>query len=265
MVKQRFTFTGVTAPVISVVGELRRTSKTLKTTICIPCVPEHWQSLEAVLMAYKVGTEVPDEVVVSLSDCDKLTSQAIRDLEARYSSVFNFKLIRNSQRLSAAKSRQVASNMALGDILIYQDADDLPHPQRVEILRSLFELNKEAMHVGHPFTMTGEAFQKIGNFLDVPVLPLTSLYRTYLHESLTPNVPVIERLGAFGEWLPNSTHRGRFANGAPAVRKSVFERVQWTDDLKFFKSEDCEFNFAVLMAYNQSFFVDHPVYFYNSK
>ena len=109
----------------------------LKTSVVIPCVSDQLPLLEKLLQLYAQQSVVPNEVVVALSECQKISSFLIDALEHK-PWPFALKMLRISQKCSTAKSRNDACAQATGDLFICQDLDTVPHPQRVEVIRHLF-------------------------------------------------------------------------------------------------------------------------------
>src|SRR6185295_8415761 len=62
--------------------------------------------------------------------------------------------------LTAGPSRQLGSDNSTGEVLIYQDADDLPHSKRVQIINHLFE-NNDILHLNHSYCYSDVENQKL--------------------------------------------------------------------------------------------------------
>lgn len=122
-------------------AEDKISTKSLTTSIIIPCSHAHFFILHELLTHLNHQTKTPTEVVVSLSGCKQLDSDEIALLE-KLPWRFRLKIIKNQENLKAGKNRNLASEASIGEILIYQDADDLPHFQRVEIIEHLFRTQK---------------------------------------------------------------------------------------------------------------------------
>ncbi len=133
--------------------ELRPVAKNMKTSVIIPCHADHFPLLEHLLNCYAMQSVVPDEVVISLSEHQRISSLAL-DALAQHPWPFALKLLRHTQKYTPGKNRNEACTHASGDLLICQDADDLPHPQRVEIIRHLFA-NYNLEHLLHQWLPTG--------------------------------------------------------------------------------------------------------------
>src|SRR6185436_18764768 len=113
----------------------------------IPCHPAHFVFLENLLQCHAQQTVVPDEVVISLSQGWKIPERARSDLTSR-EWPFKLVLLTHAHKLCAGENRSMAADNSSGDLLICQDADDLPHPQRIEIIKHLFE-HFEIDHLRH--------------------------------------------------------------------------------------------------------------------
>lgn len=124
------------APLFSV--EKRLESKKMTVSVITPCDATHFPELFPLLECLQEQTEIPDEVVVSLSRVESLEENDISLLENR-GWPFSVKILRHLGKVSPGENRNLASRHSFGDILICQDADDIPHPQRVEIVKYMFQ------------------------------------------------------------------------------------------------------------------------------
>src|SRR3990167_5690905 len=71
--------------------------------------------------------------------------------------LFKTKILCFQGKQSAGKNRNIACSHAEGDILIAQDADDIPHPQRIEIIKYVFE-NYATEHLLHSYFVGEKPF-----------------------------------------------------------------------------------------------------------
>ncbi len=177
----------------------------LKISMVVPCVKKHVARLPELVKALRVQTRRPDEVIVVVSGCARVE---VPDLKARG---LKISVVCNPERLAAGAARNRGSDIATGDVIVYQDADDLPHPQRVEIVAGLFELYA-IDHLSHFFNRAEERRRfSLGEAVS------SSLYTTSMIEGTT--------------------------NGNVAVARSVLEHTRWPEH--FSVGEDHEFNCAV--------------------
>jgi glycosyltransferase involved in cell wall biosynthesis len=125
-------------------------------SVIVPCHPSHFPLLEELLTAYAEQTLIPNEVVISLSEYEKVAPASIAALE-KTMRPFKLILLKHPKKHPAATNRKLAVQASRGDLLIFQDADDLPHPQRVEIVKYIFE-HHQIHHLIHSFVSETQEF-----------------------------------------------------------------------------------------------------------
>ena len=189
--------------------EKRFQPQAMTFSVVIPCSGVHFQHLEPLLQEYAHQTRLPDDVVVALSLVETLRKEEISALES-YPWPFRFLLLKHEGKRSAGMNRNVACTRATGDVILCQDADDLPHPQRVEIVKYLFE-NYEIEHLMHEWVGPGQDF------------PL------YAPEEILP-----ERFKKYDD-ITWEVH-----NGNVSLLRSLTRNTHWDD--VFFCDHDTHFN-----------------------
>ena len=109
-------------------------------SIIVPCYHGHFHYLSNLMTHLNQQTELPAEVVISLSEANKLPKGALEAfMQASLDFPFQINVITSNRVQLAGENRNIACNNATGDILICQDADDLLHPQRIEIVHHYFD------------------------------------------------------------------------------------------------------------------------------
>ncbi|MDE3045942.1 MAG: glycosyltransferase family 2 protein [Verrucomicrobiota bacterium] len=177
----------------------------------IPCAAQHFVHLEPLLDLLAQQTRLPEEVVVSLSEVVRLEKRAMDELEER-EWPFQLKILRHEGKRSAGMNRNLACKAVTGDLIICQDADDIPHPQRVEIVGYLFE-HYAITHLLHTYVYKGE----FAPYRKEEVIP----YEFYNYDHL------------------EAVYQDRLHNGNVSFLREVAKRVQWDDvfecdhDVKF--------------------------------
>jgi hypothetical protein len=207
---------------LSIYGiEKRINPISLTTSIIIPCHIKHFPFLEELLIAYAHQTVIPHEVVVFISAINEMSPRAIDHLEAIKKTHWPYRLIviTSKKPVSAGQSRNICCSAAKKDILICQDADDIPHPQRVEIIKWFFE-SYDVEHLMHGFI---ESHNK-NEFL--PINRNDIKYDSLAQYTLIHDI----------------------ANGPVSIHRKVFEKMKWANE--FIHSEDVFFN---QKAYELSF------------
>lgn len=176
------------------------------TSVFVPCHYKHFNLLSALLDHYLKQTVYPDEIVISLSESDKVDQRALRALEDK-DWPFVLKIIRNIEKCTAGKNRNIACANSIGDLLISQDADDIPHPQRIEIIKYLFERYK-IDHLMHAWIKPGAEFAQYNT---LKMGGLCKYYETFEETSVI-------------------AHEGyHYHCGNNAYTRAVFEAIKWPE------------------------------------
>ena len=206
----------------------------LKASIIVPCYHGHARYLASIIELYEQQTILPYEMVISLSEAQKVDASLIQSLRrAKY--VFPVTLITSDQKLHAGENRNNACSRARGDIFICQDADDIPHPQRVEIIKYFFE-TFNVDYLLHQFMHDTDSFEIITAKQQVPCVFLTRMDDVW--------------------------HQGRLTFGNPALHRRVFQGLHW-GDLRM--GEDVTFAAGVFALFNRNLVVKFPLYVYRSE
>ena len=125
----------------------------MKIGVAIPCYKGHITRLFELLDSIEKQTRVPDKVVVSCSSTDDFT----------HCKEYNFSLeiVITSEKKTAAQNRNIAiSRLATMDYITFIDADDIMHPQRIEILLKVFH-EYDCDIILHNFLLEKKDFEKI--------------------------------------------------------------------------------------------------------
>lgn len=199
----------------------------VKTSIIIPCHAKHFHFVPELLDHYKKQTVWPDEVVISITEdhFQKIKNDDLIKVTGIHWP-FDVKLaIDPSLESSPGQNRNYACEASTGDLLICQDADDIPHPQRVEMIKYIFE-NYYADFLIHRFYYSGDTDES--KFRTIPIEEAENL---------------CQYLNYYGE----ISDKGSAHQGEVAISRLVFERVKWGHQRT---GEDEEFNNVVFNLFN---------------
>ncbi len=172
----------------------------VRVSLIIPCHPVHAPYLYALLKELEKQSMLPDEVIISLSEYEKVPIEIMEELEqARWN--FPVTLILSKEALYAGQNRNVASLRATGEVFAYQDADDIPYRSRIEIIKYLFHMY-EFDHLMHKFIIIKSQEQ-----IDNNHQRLVAYLRPFDYESQVPGK--------------------HMTNGNIAISKKLFDTHQW--------------------------------------
>lgn len=221
----------------------------MKISVVIPVGPGHVLDVQRAIMSCLDQTYPVHEIIV-VGFCDEIKHNVIKI---------------NSEA-SAGTNRQIGSEASTGDIIVYQDADDISHPQRLEIIARYFDI-ADIVHLNHSCIISGSG-NELSNIEVNGIRHVSSkeLFETYFrNHNYTSCVKYCQ--SAYGDGVVNwAVHCG-----APAIRRCVLDKVKWRSisDLKLKshrawpRMEDYEFCMEVLYTYNKSMIIDAPIYMYS--
>jgi hypothetical protein len=208
----------------------------LTTSIVIPCSHKHAPYLGDLIKFFtEQSTIMPDEMVISLSGMKHLSQNIITDIE-QYKVPFKINLIISDSENSEAVNRNIACRAAIGDIIINQDADDLPHPQRIEIIKYFFE-HYDIVHLMHGWTTD------------------MAVFRTYTHFDEMRYLHADKITTCFEQNI-------KITNGAAAFRRFIFDSVAY--DISVGSGVDVIFNRQVYFLFKNTMILPIEIYLYNN-
>jgi hypothetical protein len=209
--------------VTTLIAKPRKTN--LRTSIVVPCSHKH-VSLLPELIDFLLGkqTRLPDEIIVAISGCGVPAVPS------------GARMLHSDVPCTAGKNRNRGSDAATGDIIIYQDADDVPHPQRVEIIAGIFE-RYEAEHLMHGYIY-------VRHSIEVPEMQQSSIE------------DAVSRCTYRSEPAPSA----QVTNGEVAIARTLFASVRWPEDASM--GEDLRFNQAAYGQSKQTVTLDLPLVVY---
>lgn len=180
----------------------------------------------------------------------------------------NLRLVLPERKLYCGGARQLGAEMAAADIIVMHDADDVSHPQRLEITREVFRQNPGTWNVTVGWVpFEGEAVDYVKEF-DLRVLDRSmigpdelaaAMSRLFAEQLFCQKVCGQARPGHYG------VHRRYGTTGAhPAYRRQLAALHPWPSPghFVFTRYEDYEFNLLVFLCGRKSLHVDLPLVYY---
>jgi glycosyltransferase involved in cell wall biosynthesis len=195
--------------------------------IAIPCYKGHIHVLPNLLDSIEQQTRKPDMVIIR---CSSSTSEDIPYSLSHYS--FPVRILFHSEKQNAAENRNVAWRQLNTDIITFVDADDIIHPQKLEIIENCFQNHhvKILMH---------------GLELD-PGVPFQHYHAPY-HFDINRLVRCPWGSTSHLDQTPSTVFH--FHNAQSSVHKSVFNYVQFDESPSNFGREDTIFCTTVITTF----------------
>ncbi len=211
-------------------------SDQLTTSLIIPCCPKHAKHLYELLKIYEHQTELPDEVVIALSSSPEVGNSILNQLTNELWS-FPITLLLSKESHFAGANRNRASHFASGNLLIFQDADDIPFPQRIEIIKYFFK-KYQIKHLIHT------------------CIDLKSWSNANLEPYHLDKIPFF-----YPKTYPEIWHQRDYTNGNIAILKDVLQTVTWPDNPR---GQDSIFNRIVYKYFSNRIAIYIPLLVYCS-
>jgi glycosyltransferase involved in cell wall biosynthesis len=225
----------------------------MKTTIAIPCSLSHVGFLNEAIGSIVNGSILPEEILIAISPVELKKENQILEALKRHAS--NIKVVFSKEKLNAAMSRDFLTSYISGDIVIYQDADDYQHPQRVEIVKRFFE-NYDIVHLCHSFNFVCEGCFGNIEYSNIRFIDGKTIYDRVFNSDFSNEIVD----GAFG----NKSTVQRISAGATCVKREVLDKIKWRD-FSYSNCEDYWFCTNVFKTFNKTFFIDSPLYNYRKE
>ena len=203
-------------------------------SLCIPCIPKHVKFLSDLSKNINEQTIQPDEIVIAISN-------STNEIEKNIKNIFknlNTKLVITgvSKTAYAGENRNRAVEYSSSDIISFIDADDLMHPQRIEILK--YHFNKSnCLAILHKYTQ-----KDIWNNINKKNTNLDSDILKKYHKDKTKIFLKIDHM----------TH------GHITVKKKVFDKIK--QETRNTRKEDSQFVRDLMNNFDQN-----KIYFLNES
>lgn len=237
----------------------------MKTSFLIPCHNKHTIFIPNIISCLSASSVKPDEVLFSISSYEE--SSKLDGLQEQIASLgikINFLLHKETK--NAAQNRNILASHASGELLIFQDADDMFHPQRIECIQYCFK-HFDICHLAHSYEFTkAKTFNEIHfkniNMNNIKYFLMNKIYDDVFFDKFISHI----QNGHYG--VPNKkkklTEDFPIHNGSISINKEVFEEIKWKEDRnKFLIAEDQDFNYEVYYNFNKSMLLYENIYFYN--
>ncbi|CAM9358028.1 unnamed protein product, partial [Chrysoparadoxa australica] len=195
-------------------------------TLCIPCTPSYQHLLLYLVASVDAQTRPPDEVVVAISET---TPDAGRKLEKQLQDLTTRTTVKvldspDQQRAGPNRNRCVAGSA--GDVVSFMDADDIMHPQRLELLEAVLHGELEVLQGVKPQMVLTSFVKEEAEMPDhikaseVQVLAGKDFYDV-AHKNYLAKSDHIK--------LPVSSGLPKIAQGHLTARRELFDVVQFID------------------------------------
>ena len=221
-------------------------SQNFNITNAVPVTFRHFKFLETCVNDILDQTLLPQEIILIISEykLDSASEKKISDLKNLISEKKITPIIKTfKDKQYAGKNRQIAYDLCSSDMIIFQDCDDLTHPQRNEILFRAYEKHK-IPHILH------------GSFFENSILKETSIEKEKEKKISLDNIPIeICKWRSYKKFLESN-----ITNGCPTIVKKVIGDFIFNKSKK--QGEDIKTNIFLSRKYKTCLIKTENLYFY---
>lgn len=193
----------------------------MSLAVCIPCYKYHLPHLKRCLDSIEDQTVKPDAVFVS---CSSSTENDIAEFYRNnddYS--FPYRIIQHESRKNAAENRNIAAKHVSQDYITFFDADDVMHPQRIEILKTGLSMHPKTHIFLHSYYTKEECNLMFPQYNNV-VFEENRLARA-------PSGCAVHTV----KW------NSRIHHSQVTVKRAIWEQVKFREDTPYERREDAVF------------------------
>jgi len=197
----------------------------MKIGIAIPAYIGHIDHLFKLLDSIQNQTIFPNKVVVSCSSM-KMSDLKSKFLEKIQQYTFSLEIIVTEEKKNAAQNRNIAaSKLSDMEYITFIDADDIMHPQRIEILLKVFKEHDSDIILHNYFidvAFENDLFKKIDN-------SEINVRANSLRQDWSG---CIEHINYVEEGIHHSQ---------VSIKKEIFNKIKFPEEIEFNRKEDCIF------------------------
>lgn len=228
-----------TSPVGTSVPKNGTAKRKLRASVIVPCIARHLEHVPTLLKRIAAQSRKPEQLVISISECAGVPRQ-LQILFAQQP--FEVVVKTNPNVAFAGANRNAAGDASNGDVLIYQDADDLPHPQRIETIMWAFE-SQPIDHLMHQYAHEDH--------------PSHASVRTQWKGVFTKDTTLsaLQKQPSYG--------MGGLHNGQIATTRSLFSKLRWSPTLR--RGQDVDYNKKSYRVTKQTYVLKLPLIWYQQR
>jgi len=220
-------------------------------SVVIPVYPPHFDQLPTCVGRLLRSTELPCEIIIAASEADSTTEAAILDSIAQQCGADADRvpiLFASSPDVGySGVNRNRGAARARADIIVFLDADDFIHPQKIEMVRQCFDRFPDCKQLLHTCTPTMQLHtldEVLGRRFSLDVSKPFRYQGDFSKQSIVKNGM-------------RHIHRGH-----ATVHRSVLDAVRY----KVVRHrQDNIFTKNVHRHFNQSYFLPMPLIVYNES
>lgn len=219
----------------------------MNISVVVPCFPPHIKYINGCIESLKKQTHKPNEVIIALSQTTKEEANTLQ--HELNNELFNIIVLPTEEKQYAGQNRNRGALIASNEIISFIDVDDETHPQKLEIVKIVFEKYNPKMFI-HSFSW------KSSNFVVHDIDKIDVINSDKIFDATFGDPPVRNKKLEYTEngqgnkklVIPNYDE---IHHGHVSISKDVITEIKYEDILS---GQDSIFCRDVLWKYNNTIF-----------
>lgn len=219
--------------------------------MAIPTYKDHWNKTKKLLFYLNSHDVKPDCISVSCSSSNDqiLYESEYLKKELNIEILFSF----SDEKMGAWLNRNIAAEKLNTDIISFFDGDDIPHPQRIEILKYCFDNNKDINVIVHDYFYQ----EGLTNLLFFEKIQISNLD---LHKNSIDYVDESVPHPVYNETFSRPRIYKPYHHAHVSIKKHIFNNIKYKN-LPYI--EDSVFNSDIIKAGNPISYLNHKLSIYS--
>lgn len=180
-------------------------------TIGIPCIPDDIINLDNLIININNQTKLPTDIIIGLSETNDIDAIKL-ELELNKISKVPVYISNVSNKAYSGINRNRIAYESSNDYIIYIDADDLMHPQRIEIVDKVLRDNNRPIGLIHGLVLYDNSNIKFNNWDTWNGKKLYNYHKNIVPETKSFHLNTI------------NVHHGH-----PIYSRNIFNNIQYTN------------------------------------
>ena len=200
-------------------------------SVCITCYDGDYHLLEDLLKHFSNQTVAPDEIIISssgLKEDDLLNKESLLINDEEVPVVQT----NSEERIMQSVARNKGASAATKDLIMFFDVDDIPHPQKIEATKHIFE-DASVDALLHNYIPPGYYSWPERKGHDWPDLPFLRV------DEYPPLLKVASKNPDNTNIIIEGEHPAHQAH--ITLKRSIFDTVQFDEDVEMYRKEDGKF------------------------
>lgn len=219
----------------------------MKISVVVPCFPPHIKYIDECIISLKKQTYKPDEVIIALSQTTKDEANFL--LTKINDQTLNIIILPTEEKQYAGQNRNRGALMASNEIVSFIDVDDESHPQKLEIIKYVFETHNPKMFI-HSYNWKSSKFE-VYDMTNISIIKSNDIFVTTFGDPPNRNKKLEYTKCGQGKDQLKIPGYTEIHHGHVSIAKNIIYDLKYENIIS---GQDSVFCRDVLWKYNETLF-----------